>query len=81
MNVKLAIKNNHQLKEPSLISSHREWFFKNLKKGKSFNLLVMRVYPIKFMKQLIKQILICLKLYSLGSGIKYCILKKRIEDE
>lgn len=81
VNVELAIKNNHQLKEPSLVSPRREWFFNNLEKGKPFNLLIMRVYPIKFIKQFIKQMLISLKLYSLGNGNIYCILKKRIEDE
>lgn len=81
VNVELAIKNNHQLKEPSLISPRREWFFNNLEKGKPFNLLIMRVYPIKFIKQFIKQMLISLKLYSLGNGNIFCILKKRIEDE
>lgn len=81
VNVELAVKNNHQLREPSLVSPHREWFFNSIKKGKSFNLLVMRIYPIKFIKQFIKQLLISMNLYSLGDGIIYCILKKKVEDE
>lgn len=76
VNVELAIKNNHQLREPSLVSPHREWFFNSINKGKSFNSLVMRIYPIKFIKQFIKQILIRMNLYSLEKVIYFVFLRR-----
>lgn len=53
-----AIKNNHQLKNPSNKPKQREEFFSGLNKNKSFNKLVWKCFPKECIKQEIKSIMI-----------------------
>lgn len=81
VDVETAIANNHQLKEPSQMPKKRRYFFEGLAKGKAFNSLVIRAYPVKFLKQQIKKILIELKLYSFGEGTIFHIFRRVSIDE
>ena len=61
-----AIQSNHQLRYPSDLPQEREKFFEDLRKGKSFKQAVFNVYPKNCIKQSVKELLIKLKLYSVG---------------
>ena len=81
VDIEVAIAHNHQLREPSPVPIKRDWFFKNLTKGKKFNSLIFQIYPIKYIKQIIKCILINIKLFSLGDDTRFCVLQKRNKNE
>lgn len=66
VDVDRAILFNRQLVEPSEIPKMRRKFLEGLEKGKKFNYLVYRACPKKSLKQLIKRILIFLKIYNGG---------------
>lgn len=55
---------NHQLEMPSSKPSKREKFFRKLVQGKDFNELVVWAYPKQCLKQLIKSVLIQLRIIS-----------------
>lgn len=57
-----AIKNNHQLSQPSVLTDKRKKFLKMINDGKSFKYATLLVLPKTFIKQKIKLILIKLKL-------------------
>ena len=57
-----AIKNNHQLKNPSNKPKQREEFFSGLNKNKSFNKLVWKCFPKECIKQEIKSIMIKMRI-------------------
>ena len=66
VDVENAIKNNHQLIHPSMAPKGKQKFFEGLKKGKSFNRLVMRALPKDCFKQDVKGVLIKLGIISGG---------------
>ena len=72
VDVENAIKNNHQLIHPSMAPKGKQKFFEGLKKGKSFNRLVMRALPKDCIKQDFKGVLIKLGIIS-GGSISYQI--------
>lgn len=63
-----AIENNHQLQEPSKMPEKRKYFLESLQDGKPFNKTVMKCYPKQCIKQMVKGILI--KLRIVGGGVK-----------
>lgn len=58
VDIENAINNNGQLKHPSVPPKKREEFFNKLEKGKSFNSLILNIFPKKCIKQSVKKILI-----------------------
>ena len=58
VDIKNAIKNNHQLTEPSSAPYTRDFFFDGVKNNKSFNSLVFKCFPTACLKEDIKTILI-----------------------
>lgn len=62
VDLKKAIAANHQLEYPSTKCLNSERFWKDLKKGKKFNTLVLRAFPRSCMRQKIKEILLKLKI-------------------
>lgn len=54
VNVKKSIECNHQLRFPSKKPVKRTFFFNEIKKGKNFNSVVRKCYPISNFKQFIK---------------------------
>lgn len=56
VDLKTAIKNNHQLNHPARMPLKREQFFKEIKKGKKYNFVVAKIYPKVCLKQEIKKI-------------------------
>lgn len=63
-----AVQSNHQLEHPSPKPPVRMKFFRGMEKGKKFNTVVFRCYPKQCVKQRLKGILSCLKVYK-GAGI------------
>ena len=61
-----AIERNHQLNHPSVKPGKRNVFFEGLSKGKNFDYLVFQAFPKKCLKQMIKRILIVLKIIPEG---------------
>ena len=59
-----SIKQNKQLQHPSNIPEKRSFFWKELRKGKRFNSIVMQIYPRKCLKQNIKRALNAMKLWG-----------------
>ncbi len=57
-----AIRNNQQLIHPAAIPLERKKFFDNIYKGKSFESAVVRAYPIQHVKNIVKRVMIRLKL-------------------
>lgn len=53
-----AVEYNLQLRHPSVKPKCRESFFKEIKKGKKFNKLIVEIYPRQCFKQFVKGILI-----------------------
>lgn len=58
-----SVEMNHQLNYPTPMPKAREKFFLRLEKGTPFNQAVAMLYPKAYIKQMIKKILIHLKLY------------------
>lgn len=58
----IAIMNNQQLSKPFVMPKSRANYFKNIKKGKSFNWGVFKCFPKECIKQDVKRVLIKLKL-------------------
>lgn len=69
VDIKRAIANNKQLKQPSIMSSKRDVFFNCLYKTYNFNKSVFRCYPMTCFKQDIKSFLSKAKIFS-GNTIK-----------
>lgn len=57
-NVRKSIESNHQLRFPSKKPQKRAFFFNEIKKGKSFNSVVRKCYPISSFKQFIKSFIV-----------------------
>lgn len=57
-----AIENNHQLQGPSKMPEKRTYFLESLQDGKPFNKTVMKCYPKQCIKQMVKGILIKLRI-------------------
>lgn len=57
-----AIQNNIQLQCPSQKPNNRDWFFRGIKNGESFNSLVYRCLPRKCFRQDVKEILLKMKI-------------------
>lgn len=66
VDIENAIKNNHQLYEPSHAPQMRDFFFKKIENGKKFNRLVFQCFPKTCLKQDIKCILIKIGLRKSG---------------
>lgn len=64
VNLDVAIKNNHQLTEPSKISYRRNVFFNAIKQGESFQKATFLALPKLVIKQKIKRILTLLHILS-----------------
>lgn len=62
-----AVENNHQLQAPSKMPEKRKYFFESLQNGKPFNKTVMKCYPKQCIKQMVKGILIKLRIVG---GVK-----------
>jgi len=65
-----AIRNNHQLSEPSHAPNTRDSFFEDINKGKKFNRLVFTRLPKACLRQDVKCVLIKTGLRKSGGGIK-----------
>lgn len=57
VNVDEALKNNHQLRHPAIVPDKRKQFFEEIKKGKKYDSVVLRIYPKVCIKQKIKKVL------------------------
>ncbi len=57
-----AVSHNHQLSDPSLKPVQRERFFEQFEHGYKFDKIVKRIYPKQSFKQVIKKIMLKLKL-------------------
>lgn len=57
-----AVESNHQLENPSVEPKNRRKFFRAIKKGHGFNLLVFIEFPKQCLRQDVKELLIHLKL-------------------
>lgn len=64
VDVKNSIGQNNQLQYPSPMPKERVRFFDDMKKGKSFNAAVMRAYPKECLKQIVKELLIALHIWT-----------------
>ena len=58
VNEENAINSNHQLRQPSVKSDKREYFFAELNKGKSFDHLIKKYFPLSVFKQAVKGLLV-----------------------
>ncbi len=52
-----AVNNNHQLRHPSIKPKQRDYFFKQIERGKNFNWTIFRCYPKRYIKNIIKTII------------------------
>ena len=57
VNVDEALKNNHQLRHPAIVPDKRKQFFEEIKKGKKYDSVVLRIYQKVCIKQKIKKVL------------------------
>lgn len=64
-----AVKNNLQLRHPSMAPAEREKFFEMIKNSKKFKYSVLACYPKYYLKQNIKKVLIKLKIILPHTGI------------
>ena len=62
VNLDIAIMNNQQLSQSFIMPKSRANYFKNIKKGKSFNWGVFKCFPKECIKQDVKRVLIKIKL-------------------
>lgn len=75
VDIEKAIENNLQLRQPSRKPQKREYFFRQINKGTSFNWIVFRCYPFICFKQFVKKILNRLRGYKhMRGGTKYGII-------
>ena len=72
VDVERAVARNGQLKHPSIKPMKRQLFFDSMAKDKSFDCIVWKIYPKNCVKQIIKGLLIKLKLWG-GSYMTYCV--------
>lgn len=61
VDINIAKSVNHQLNNPSLKNSNREFFINGLKEGNKFSALIRKLYKNKIIKRYIKYILVFLK--------------------
>ena len=61
VDLKKARNNNRQLNHPTIMPNEREYFFKQIKKGKKYSYVVARLYPKAFVKRSIKRIIYMLE--------------------
>lgn len=73
VNFNKAVEANQQLQHPSVAPAGRDVFFKELRKGKSFNALVKRNFPKQYVRQNIKAMLIRNGIISSRAIIDYRI--------
>ncbi|MEY8356621.1 Coenzyme F420 hydrogenase/dehydrogenase, beta subunit C-terminal domain [Lachnospiraceae bacterium 54-53] len=66
VNLEKAVEANHQLQYPSFEPTGKADFFKCLREGKKFNMLVKKNYPKQYMRQRIKTIFIRLGIIREG---------------
>lgn len=78
IDIKDAVSNNHQLQSPVSESPKRKDFFDKLEKGQKFDKVILMLFPKIYIKQIIKSILIRLKIYR-GGKVSYGICVKRSE--
>lgn len=64
VNIEKAIKNNKQLCSPSIKPKNRIVFFSEIRKGSSYDNIMLKCDPLFFIKQNIKKILIKLNLWK-----------------
>lgn len=64
VDLKTAVDHNHQLKYPSKKPDIRDDFFERVRKSDRFNLIIKKCYPKQCFKQVIKGILIKLKILN-----------------
>lgn len=63
-----AIRNNHQLSEPSKLTPKRDKFFSTMEKNKNFSKAVFCAVPWLVLKQKIKSILVSLHIMKINGG-------------
>lgn len=68
-----AIENNHQLQYPSQKPQQREMFFRELDKGYTFERIVRKCYPKKYLKNVVKTLLYKAK-YAGGGQSRYKVI-------
>lgn len=66
VDIETAIMNNHQLREPADIPAKRNYFFRKIKEGKSFNSTILFCFPWICFKQFVKKILLKSKILRGG---------------
>lgn len=76
IDIKNAVSNNHQLQYPMGKTIKREKFFHKLEKNQNFDRIIFQLFPTIYIKQMVKSILIDLKMYK-GGKVDYGINIKR----
>lgn len=57
VDIKKAVRANHQLEYPSVAPKHREYFLQKVRNGKKLDLLMLRVFPKREVKNMVKRLL------------------------
>lgn len=74
-----AIKNNKQLSAPCPKSEKRERFFQALQHGKSYNKIILKLYPKQTFRQWLKKVLIKTRIIARGGG--YSIQLEKLNEK
>lgn len=57
VDIKRAVRANHQLEHPSVAPKHREYFLQKVRNGKNFDLIMLKVFPKREVKNMVKRLL------------------------
>lgn len=57
VDIKRAVRANHQLDHPSVAPKHREYFLKNIRNRKNIDLSMLKVFPKREVKNMVKRLL------------------------
>lgn len=76
VNLNKAVASNAQLRKCADIPVERNAFFDLFEKGVLYNKILFKVFPKFFIKQMVKKILIKLRIFSVKNGVTYIISVK-----